>query len=168
MTPSAAAEVVRLASSEPVGLGRPPPPPAVLEKWPVASPCRSKPMESYSTWLTACGRRVLSLINVRLRRGGLTRSADFTTAPTCTAEEPTQTSLHPKQTGCQSSPACRSESCAACSTLHLMSATASEPLSSSARPPQVWHARADGADASAPSLPSTKFVSKLVRERVNL
>ena len=68
-------------------------------------------------------------------------SADLTTAPTCTAEEPMQTSQHCKQTGCRSSPACRSESCAACSTLHSMSATTSEPLSLSARPHEVCRAR---------------------------
>ena len=37
---------------------------------PAHEPCRSKPMGSYNTRLTACGRRVSSIVNVSCRCGG--------------------------------------------------------------------------------------------------
>ncbi len=37
---------------------------------PAHEPCRSKPMGSYNTRLTACGRRVPSIVNVSCRCGG--------------------------------------------------------------------------------------------------
>ena len=69
------------------------------------------------------------------------RSADLTTAPTCTAEEPIRKARHRQQTGCRSSPAGRAECRAARGRLHSVRATAPEPLGSSARPPEVWRAR---------------------------
>ena len=57
-------------SSESQGLKRPPGLGAALQARAAASPCHPKPMGSFSTWLTACGRWVLSLVNVWCRCGG--------------------------------------------------------------------------------------------------
>ena len=68
-------------------------------------------------------------------------SADLTTAPSSTAEEPISMSRRLQQTACRPSSVGRAECYAACNALHLMSATTSEPLSLSARPHEVCRAR---------------------------
>ena len=57
-------------SSESQGFGRPPGLGAALQARAAASPCHPKPMGSFSTWLTACGRWILSVVNVWCRYGG--------------------------------------------------------------------------------------------------
>lgn len=59
-------------------------------------------------------------------------SADLTSAPTCTAEEPIRTSRHLQQTACTSWSVGRAECCTACATLGSMQEVASQPLSAGA------------------------------------
>ena len=55
-------------SFEPVGLGRPPPPPAALQRRPAGSPCHPRPRGSFSIRSMTCGRRGPSLVNAWWRR----------------------------------------------------------------------------------------------------
>ena len=59
------------ASFEFERLRRSPPLPAALQRRLTSSPCCPRPRRSFSPWLTACGRRVSSLGNIRWRWGGL-------------------------------------------------------------------------------------------------
>ena len=68
-------------------------------------------------------------------------SADLTTAPTCTAEEPIRTSRHRQQTAQRPLSVDRAGRSDACSMLHSMRAVASEPLSPGEQPPELWRAR---------------------------
>ena len=127
------------SGSKPLRLGWPPLPVAAL--WEAAS--RSRPMKSEPHRLVEGVldglRATFSISSHCLVATGW--SADLTTAPTCTAEEPTQKARHRQQIGCQSSPAGRAECRAARGTLHSTRAVASGPLSPGRQPPQLWRAR---------------------------
>ena len=153
------------ASFEFERLRRSPPLPAALQRRLTSSPCCPRPRRSFSPWLTACGRRVSSLGIIRWRWGGLL-TLPLHPPGTCTAEEPMQTSQHRQQTGCRSSPACRSNGCTACDTLLSSRATAPQTLSSSKRPPEVR--RAHGRTRRAPSLARRSHVAKLCVKGLNL
>ena len=127
-----------------------------------------KPRRSFRLWMT---RSAGDELNRYCRQHSVATgwSADLTTQPTCTAEEPMQTSQHRQQTGCRSSPACRAETCAPRGTLHVRRVAASEPLISRARPPEVWRARGHWTAASA-TMPKKRhrvcyilYAKKLIR-----
>ena len=91
-------------------------------------------------------------------------SADLTTQPNCTAEEPMKTSQHRQQIGCRSSPACRIETCAPRGTLNVRRVAASEPLSSLARPPAGLARSWTATSATMPKAPQRSL--HCVREKV--
>ena len=80
-----------------------------------------------------------SIIGQRLVAKGW--SAGLVTSLTWTGEEPISRSRHRQQTARRPWSFGRYESCAPRDTLHSMCVAASEPLSSRARPPEVWRAR---------------------------